>query len=90
MVIELSMDIMRPVRSESMVSYGCHQPVLAAERSVNFNAVLMIGLKIVRTIVFSIVNLLTSPLIMYSKFIWSNLVWSVKVHRKISVDWSLS
>ena len=65
MVIELSMDIMRPVRSESMVSYGCHQPVLAAERSVNFNAVLMIGLKIVRTIVFSIVNLLTSPLIMY-------------------------
>ena len=42
MVIELSMDIMRPVRSESMVSYGCHQPVLAAERSVNFNAVLMI------------------------------------------------
>ena len=63
MVIELNMDIMRPVRSESMVSYGCHQPVLAAERSVNFNAVLMIGLKIVRTIIFSIVNLLTSLLI---------------------------
>ena len=33
MVIELSMDIIRPVKSESMVSYGWHQPVLAAERA---------------------------------------------------------
>ena len=42
-IIELSMDIMRPVRSESMVS-AC------LSSRVNFNAVLMIGLKIVQTI----------------------------------------
>ena len=41
------------------------------------NSVLMIRIENCPNINFPIVNLLTSPLIMYSKFVWSNLVWSV-------------
>ena len=43
-------------------------------------------------ICFPIVNLLTSPLIMYSKFVWSNLVGqsNAEVGRKMSDDWPLS
>ena len=37
-------------------------------------AVLMIRVEICPDICFPIVNLLTSSLIMYSKFVWSNLV----------------
>ena len=38
------------------------------------HAVLMIRAEICLDICFPIVNVLTSPLIMYSKFVWSNLV----------------
>ena len=41
-------------------------------------AVLMIRVEKCPDIYFPIVNLLTSPLIMCSKFVWSNLVWLVK------------
>ena len=41
-------------------------------------AVLMIRVEKCPDIYFPIVNLLISPLIMYSKFVWSNLVWLVK------------
>ena len=45
--------------------------------------VLMIRVENCPDICFPIVNLLTSPLIMYSKFVWSN----VEVSRKMSDDW---
>ena len=38
------------------------------------NSVLMIRVENCPDICFPIVNLLTSPLIMHSKFVWSNLV----------------
>ena len=39
---------------------------------------LMIRVENCLDVCFPIVNLLAFPLIMYSKFVWSNLVWSVK------------
>ena len=49
-------------------------------------SVLMIRVENCLDICFPIVNLLTFPLIMYSKFVWSN----AKVGRKMSDDWLLS
>ena len=42
--------------------------------TLDIMAVLMIRVEKCPDICFPIVNLLTSPLIMYSKFVWSNLV----------------
>ena len=54
-------------------------------------AVLMIRVEKCTDIYFPIVNLLISPLIMYSKFVWSNYFgWSnTKVGQKMSDDWLL-
>ena len=60
--------------------------------SAHGHTVLMIRVATCPDICFSIVNVLASPLIMYSKLVWSNFVWLVnaRVGQKMSDDWPLS
>ena len=46
---------------------------------VTIGAVLMIRVEHYLDICFPVVNLLTSPLIMYSKFVWSNLAGKLAI-----------
>ena len=57
-----------------MYVYVCMHVCMYVRIYVCMYAVLMIRIKNCPDICFPIVNLLTSPLIMYSKFVWSNLV----------------
>ena len=79
--------------NQSKKSY-CFSMTLAIDITdgLGLSTVLMIRVENCPHICFPIVNLLTSPLIVYTKFVWS--IWfdqsNAKVGRKMSDDWLLS
>ena len=91
-----------PIISDRLPATGAYTPspqtkvsnsiLFVCSLASHSTSVLMIRVENCPDICFHIVNLLTSPLIVHSKFVWSNLVdrSNAKVGRKMSDDWLLS